>query len=472
MKNYIEILKPMMSIKTNLFYMINFWALFIIYASYQAFVFLSSNSMVPDELMFIWMAKNYGFSIFDNKAPPVFYGSIYWAFLQIFETPLLVRTLCLVFFLTIPFSIIFYVLTWRYRFLSLLLYISFPFSFWSGKLIGPEIMSIFLVSLALIFLVRRPQASMFIGGIAVGVKLSTAPCLIFMGGYAAMMRPKLMQLFGLFLACLFGLWVANPFNLPAYILAAPHNNFSYEIFYTLFSDKTYNILFVRGLTWDSLISASFVDMVMRPLPYLLYITLLLLCSPLLFVLVAAASILLLLVIVNSNTAYVWYFFGILPIYLFAIKGIECANKFKFPKEISIIDKFIQYRFQFFFALTVINLYQNMPTSIFQISQKYHSIYMLENLPKSCIKDSIFKYSPDQIINQIEYGYELNDLDLDKRIVVKSGYDPFIVPGKKTLILVGHRFLENSKYLEDLVKSSSVVLINDCNKLVYIYEVSK
>ena len=119
----------------------------------------------------------------------------------------------------------------------------------------------------------------------------------------------------------------------------------------------------------------------------------------------------------------------------------------------------------------LNLYQNIPTTLFQVTQKYYSIQMIKNLPKSCIRESIIKYSPDNIINRIEYGYELNDLYLDKKIVIQSGYESALVSGKKTLILVGHRFLENPDYLSNIVGSSSIDLKAICNKAVFIYEVT-
>jgi hypothetical protein len=466
----LEIYENTKNQRLEVIYKTNFWIIFLIYSSYQAFVFLSSNSMVPDELMFIWMAKNHGFSIFNSTAPPIFYGSIYWALLQILETPLLVRSLWLIFFLTIPSCIFFYVSTWRYRFASLLLYLSFPFAFWNGKLIGPEIMSISIVSISLIFLVKRSWFAMFLGGVATGVKLSAAPCLIFMGWYAVIMKPKLPQLLGLLIACLIGLWFANPYNLRAYILSAPHSSLSLEVFYTLFSDKTYNILFIPSLTWDSLVASSFSDMVMRPMPYALYAILLFICAPVLFSLVASASILLLLVVINSNTAYVWYFFGLLPVYLFAVKEIESNHNFEWAKKYTFINRITQYRFHFLLALAILNLYQNVPTTLFQVTQKYYSIQMIKNLPKSCIRDSILEYSPDNIINSIEYGYELNDLDLDKKIVIQSGYESALVSGKKTLILVGHRFLESPDYLNKIIGSSSINLKAICNKVVFVYEV--
>jgi hypothetical protein len=76
-------------------------AIFSAYFLYQLVIFLSWTAMSPDEISFIAGSKVFLF--FDRSSPPLNYGTLFWAFISMLKTPLLMRIVFCCLFLAIPY---------------------------------------------------------------------------------------------------------------------------------------------------------------------------------------------------------------------------------------------------------------------------------------------------------------------------------------------------------------------------------
>ena len=156
----------------------------IFYFSFNIFAFLIFDTWVPDEKYFWNHTRIYENDIF--KIGNLFgYGSIYWwlnILINHFKTLRLINYLYL-------FSIIllYYLIGKRFKqsngmiLLTFFIFLSFPTSWFYGKIIGPEFLSIFLslFGFYITLLGKTRYWGFFIIGIGVGVKINSFVILIF-----------------------------------------------------------------------------------------------------------------------------------------------------------------------------------------------------------------------------------------------------------------------------------------------------
>ena len=148
MIKYKEIISNLKNIFINANFNIYFFILVIFYTLYQLFIFMNISSMVPDELNYWGMSHS--FNLLNRSPPPIDYGSIYWFLLKILHYKILIRFIFFIFYITPVIAIILLIKDNISRFIFFLLYLSFPYAYWTGKLIGPEILIVFICTLSLV----------------------------------------------------------------------------------------------------------------------------------------------------------------------------------------------------------------------------------------------------------------------------------------------------------------------------------
>ena len=124
--------------------------LLIIYWLFSAYLFLSYKALVPDEKWFLLDASINRYLM--REMPNLGYGSLYWGLLYFLKSPFIIRFSFWLMNILIPMLIMSCFEDEKIRLPVILLFLTFPFSFWSGKLIGPEIFVLFLLSLSMYFI--------------------------------------------------------------------------------------------------------------------------------------------------------------------------------------------------------------------------------------------------------------------------------------------------------------------------------
>ncbi len=406
-------------------------SIFLIYCLYSMEVFLNYHAMVPDELWFLVAAKN--IDLVDKSAAYLNYGAIYWFLLKLLTTSFVDRLFFLVLFLSIPLLLMASLNSARTKLLVLLLFLTFPFSFWSGKLIGAEIPVVFLVS-ASIFLLNKDKkgyASLLLG-IASGIKIIAAPLIILL----AINGIRINKYFKLFCVFLAGMWLANPFNLVNYIktlLLTSTTQHSVISFERIGSALTENLW-----AWDNILVGSLSTFVMPPL--LLIVLLLMsiykipkIALPCVIAIVGTGAI-----IVASPDAYGWYWFSIIPVVLYCT-GMMLDSSIKNQPVYRIDFAIITITFFVFLA----NFFFTIGYTTLQIGQKAQQIELIKQFPENtlCLQNLIDKYQPKHIVDKLEFS----DPSLFRSSLHAPKEATFVadISRDSTMILIGSRLLGNS-----------------------------
>jgi hypothetical protein len=154
--------------------------LYLAWALYTAYVFVHAGALVHDEAEFLVLAKSVSFLDFVSKAPPALYGSLFWVLLKLAGGALVARIILLAMMLMTPYLLMRAMPDARARLFLFVLWLTFPIAWWSGKLISPEIPTMFLVALALLWYGQgRVMASAFLLGLAAALKISAVPVVLF-----------------------------------------------------------------------------------------------------------------------------------------------------------------------------------------------------------------------------------------------------------------------------------------------------
>ena len=143
-----------------------------------------TNAIKIGKIKFLSWAKSMQW--FQSPSPEYF-GQLYWLLLKfiskIVPSFLYAPVAKLIFagLLYLGFlSCIFYANTKKLKFYCLALALTSPLFYWSGKMIGPEILSISMVFFGLaLHSVNKDKLSFLLIGIAAGIKLTVLPVLIY-----------------------------------------------------------------------------------------------------------------------------------------------------------------------------------------------------------------------------------------------------------------------------------------------------
>ena len=407
-----------------------FWGLFALYAIYQANIFMHWRAMVPDEIHFIGASS--GFNLFDRTAPPANYGSIYWLTLKLLHYPVLIRFFMGTLFLTIPLLVIHGHKSYQLKLFSLLLYLSFPYAFWTGKLIGPEIPALWCIALSLALLPKKPNWSAVLAGLSIGIKLTSLPFLVFFFPLAYIQKRSIKHLAILFTLVTLGFLLANPVNADLYLLNIAKVNLGQNQTGGIDISKIIPALFQYGMTWDNVIGESFSQLISNPYLCLLYGLLLFITTPLYGAIFIAFLVTTLVSISTIPFAYVWYFFTVIPIWIYSIKYFDPLPTRTLPRQIIC------------FLLGVIFLFNfstNMQYSIFQSAEKFYQIRTIENFPRSCVSKEIALFKPTVIMDRSDFGWEFNAIPSGLTVQMEDLLSPnYLNDQQRVMVIASSRML--------------------------------
>lgn len=448
----------------NSFYLGGFWTLFIIYAAYQLIVFSNWITIVPDERMFIGGAQN--FSFFSRTAPPYQYGSLFWILLSILKSQLLIRIFFLALFLTIPLLITSSYKSPLSKLICLLFYLSTPYAFWTGKLISPEILVLFLGSLALNCYPKKIYFSAFLTGLAVGVKLTGLPFVLFLLTLTILNKISIRIILYSFAFCLMGFWLANPINADLYVLEIIQSQLNSKDALVFDRERLQQMLFEEKWSWDNVLTNSFSQMICSPYILIGLIFVIGINSFPLAIAVGVFAVGSFCMVYLGQALYAWYFFPFVPVIMFALRSLE-ANSETAPYNSMPGHKKTWLASSLVLILIAINFYQTIPYSIFQANEKFQHIASRKNYPTECVGKAIWTYNPTTLINKSEFEVKLPPIPRDTMLLGAYGSD-IGAPGDRSMVLIGARFIANPYHLHTMLKpGQSLIKYAICDE-IYIF----
>ena len=425
-----------------------FWGLYALYAIYQANIFMHWRAMVPDEISFIGIANSFNF--FDRVAPPANYGSVYWLTLNFLHHPALIRFFMGVLFLTIPLLVVRSQKTYQLKITSLLLYLSFPYAFWTGKLIGPEIPALWCMAASLALLQTKINWSAIFAGLSIGIKLTSLPFLAFFFLLAIIQNKSIKNLSRLFLLVIFGFLLANPVNSDLYVINILKGNLGEASTGVIDASKLIAVLFSYDTAWDNVISLSFSQLICSPYLCLSYALILLIKAPrygTIFITFLAAT---LITILSSPITYAWYFFPIIPVWIYSIGYFNPP-----PAQ----TKQFQILWLLIGVIFFINFLTNIQYSIFQSAEKFKQINTLEHYPKSCVFDEISKFNPTVIMDRSDFGWGFSGVPEGSKFQMEDLLMPNHVNDNERFMLIA-----SSRMLIHIPKNYSLKLQRKCSDI--------
>lgn len=362
---------------------------------------LHYKSLVPDEIHFLEVATQFKLL---HSGNPDYFGQIFWGVLSYINNPLYLRILYLFFFVT---PVLFYLVRLSKisnlnSFCFLLLYISMPFSFWTGKLIGPELLNYFLIFLALALIIfKRNYIPFLLMGICIGIKFDAIAVLLpFFYVYYNENRCDFNTLRFIrlvpfqILLIIFGFILANPYS---------YNDLLIKLFFdkgSISVDIFNNIklaLYKETWTWDAIQCTGFFRYIISIPSFVLLLLYTFIFDKKIFVLLTAIFLIPLAIIVRTEHAFIWYFFNTIPFFLYIFFKILTSNNYK-PKQIYFVILFT----------TISNFIFLSNTTIKNLSMKFNQISNINNVTqnKNLIVDNFKIYKPNLVIN-------FSDVNIDK-----------------------------------------------------------
>jgi hypothetical protein len=338
---------------------------------------MHATSFVPDEGAFF--NESVRFHFFKRVSPPFNYGSIYWEILHLFGSMTAIRLVFLLLFLASPIFLLLSLENTYQRFAGLLLYLSFPAAFWTGKLIGPEILSFFLISVAIYLRKNLIIASLCIG-LSIGIKITFAPfALYFLLVLILLQRISIKELITSLIYLLIGFYLANPVNLDLYLA----NIFRDTGLHSASSFTWLNVSHIfleESWTWDNVLKTSFSNFIFHPI--LLAIFILSICLQNWRMAVALLAFLgISFSMVLRSDGYVWYFYSVIPALIYALSVLQFSRN----KSVPTVQSKSCHQISLMAAGLVMfvifaNFYLNINVSVRQSYEKWSQIKTLDQFP--------------------------------------------------------------------------------------------
>lgn len=369
--------------------------LFLAWVLYSAYVFLHAEAAVPDELNFLEIAKNTGYWTLLSTAPPALYGSLFWIGLKLTGSALVARLLLLVMFVLTPYLVLRTIATAQMKLATMLLWLTFPIAWWAGKLIAPEIPTMFLVALAVHALHRNRMPTCAIAlGAAVGIKVSALPILgFFFFAYLLQpgpaWKPKLRS--ALLLAAIFiaALLVSCPpiFQILQEVGKQPGNPVAGGLV-----EQLHASLLVYRWEWDTVFSGGVLRFSLMPIPLALAALCMAAGNWRIFAALLPSLCGFLWMSLNSSTFYGWYWITVFPVVLYA------ASRTTYPKTAAWMHVVM-------IGAAAINGVQQLPLIVDQMYQKIEQIRVLEKRGEiaACIEQKLHELKPASVYNLAEFG---------------------------------------------------------------------
>jgi hypothetical protein len=338
----------------------------------------------------------------------------------------------LVLFVLTPWLVMLTTNSARMKLGVLVLWLSMPVSWWSGKLIGPEIPIMFTIALAAFFLHRnQPIAAAAALGVSVGLKISAAPAVVFFvlayllrGDDTPLRRLRSLPLLGA--AFVLALFIACPPFLTIFSeLSKQPGHLVPEQFWT----QAAAALMADRWEWDAIFSGGVLHFTLMPVPLALLSIGTLLRDWRLFTAAIASAFVFLLMSINSASAYGWYWIAFFPIVIYAVSR-DTPHRYlgNGPWAAALC------------AIAAINFMLQLPVIVDQMYQRAEQIRVLDQKEaiQGCIGQKLAELKPNAVYNLSEFG-----LDIPVQVPVYTNPSPEALAAPVQLIgtrmLVGRRF---------------------------------
>ncbi len=254
--------------------------LLILYSLSLLIIYCITKAKVPDEIWFLNLVKKLSFN---NYKEVLFmqnylgYGALYWIFLYTVKKIIWLRLIAWVCIVLAPVSVIFiqkklFDFPLKYILLSVILYLSFPCAWFTGKIIGPELYSNMLAIagcvLALYVYTKKVRLSYILYllagillGLSVGIKLYNITFCLFIGSYILLsdLKNKINFLNTFKKAIITSVGAITGFILSNLIILTSVSTFIFNLkkYSTPFNIKYFsNVIFKKYIEWDLLSSGG------------------------------------------------------------------------------------------------------------------------------------------------------------------------------------------------------------------------
>ena len=390
----------------------------------------------------------------------------FWILLSVLKSQLLIRIVFLAMFLAIPIVIASLYKKPFSKLICLLFYLSTPYAFWTGKLISPEILMLFLGTLGLYLFSSRIYIAAFLVGLAVGIKLTGLPFVIFLLSLAIIRKTSIKSLLVASACCLIGFWLANPINVDLYVAEIIQSKLNSHIALSFDKNRFQDMLFSEKWAWDNVITNSFSQMVCNPYVLLGLIIAIGLNSISLATAVAIFSITSFYMVYAGQDLYAWYFFPFIPVLMFSLASLENDGEAT-SRDTKMSQIKLWLSPMLVITLIVINFYQTIPYSIFQANEKFQHIASRKSYPTECVGKAIWSYNPTTLINKSEFEAKLPPIP--RETILLGAYGSNIgESGDRSMILIGARFIANPYHLQTMLKpGQSLIKYAICDD-IYIF----
>ena len=248
-------------------------SLVVINVAYMLFIGVNIKVLIPDEGWFFSLINSTNEIIIKNPSQIWYtpnhlnYGSIYWIFFGLINNLFVIRLISVVAILSIM-VLIFMVYKRIYNnceekiYYAILIWLASPFAWFSGKIIGPEILSLAIGAWGCYIVILNKKNIRFIGvtliGISTGIKLNNIIFFVFISSFLLVgrkvkIRIKIKELFIYVCTFVIGFIIANPI-----IIFAQNIYISNLVNLESFSLKyLFNILLGSNEVWDLVYTAGF-----------------------------------------------------------------------------------------------------------------------------------------------------------------------------------------------------------------------
>ena len=198
----------------------------LVYGAVMLYFFIKTEAFVPDEINFYSISQQIKIERFidifhvENKLG---YGSIYWIILRLLKSKLAIRLFCYVCLMITPISIVYsvkdiYQGNWKEIFLSLIVYFCMPLSWFTGKMIGPELIGNAVGVLAVLLCINDKKKTMLgalLAGISIGIKTYNLIFVVYIVLYKSIIKKEnlinnVKEYLSICLCCVIGYIVSNP----------------------------------------------------------------------------------------------------------------------------------------------------------------------------------------------------------------------------------------------------------------------
>lgn len=401
--------------------------MFLVWGCYCAYVFLHAAALVHDEIDFMVLARAMPYADLIGAAPPALYGSLFWVSLKLAGSAYVARAVLLLMFVLTPWLLMRTIPDLPVRTATLLLWLSMPISWWSGKLIAPEIPIMFMVALALYLFERdRLFSAVMALAAAVALKISALPAIVFFA-IIYLLKPgeplsgKLRRgamLVGVFVLALF---VLCP---PIWIIVTELGKLPSPPATGSLLARAEALLLIYRWEWDGIFSGGVLRFSLMPAPLVMVALGTLVRDWRMFVAAAVTGGVFLLMSISSASAYGWYWIGYFPILVYAV------SRYREPVPHAILPWHVV-----LLAAAAWNAFQQLPLIVDQAYQRFEQIRVIGQRDQilACVNQKLDELKPASIYNLAEFGLPLQR---DVPVYVSPGPDA----DKADVRLVGTRLL--------------------------------